>query len=105
VCHLFLLYDNLFRQHLHGVDATSIPFPHLEDLSKGTLADELQNLEVLGTVVLLVDLVEVELEMDLTGDVLAIVLSGLQLKPPIIRMFVLDQVRTETDMAEEGFAV
>jgi hypothetical protein len=55
--------------------------------------------------VLLVDLVEVELEMDLTGDVLAIVLSGLQLKPPIIRMFVLDQVRTETDMAEEGFAV
>jgi hypothetical protein len=55
--------------------------------------------------VLLVDLVEVELEMDLAGDVLAIVLSGLQLKPAIIRMFVLDQVGTETDMAKEGFAV
>jgi hypothetical protein len=71
----------------------------LEDLTKSAFANELEDLEVLGAVVLLVGLVEVDLEMDLAGDLGTVLLPWLELEPAIPRFFILDKVGTETDVA------
>jgi hypothetical protein len=99
MCDLFLLYNDLLRKYLHGVDPAGITLPYLEDLAKSTFADELENLKVLGAVVLLVGLVEVDLKVDLAGDLGTVLLAGLELEPAIPRLFVLDKVGAETDMA------
>jgi len=77
VCHLLLLHDDLLRKHLHGVDAASVPLTYLEDLAECALSDELENLKVFGTVVLLLDLLEVELQVNLSGNNTSLALSGL----------------------------
>jgi len=49
----------------------------LEDLTECALSDELENLKVFGTVVLLLDLLEVELQVNLSGNNTSLALSGL----------------------------
>jgi hypothetical protein len=55
--------------------------------------------------VLLIDFVEVDLEVNLSSDIVVLSVTGLQGEPAIIRLFVLDKIRAETDMAKEGLAV
>ena len=43
---LFLGYDFLLREHLHGIDSLRVPFSHLEDTAEGALADKLEDLKV-----------------------------------------------------------
>ena len=89
--HLFLLNDDLLRQDLHGVYPASVSFSYLEYLTECALTDQLEDLEVLRTIVLLVSLVEVQLQMYLAGDVVAAFpLPRLELEPAIVRMLVFD---------------
>ena len=46
VSNLLFRYDFLLREHLHGVDAFCVPFPHLEDTTKGAFTDKLKHLKV-----------------------------------------------------------
>jgi hypothetical protein len=43
--------------------------------------------------------VEVDLEMDLAGDLGTVLLPWLELEPAIPRFFILDKVGAETDVA------
>lgn len=105
VCNFLLLNNDLLGQDLHGVNASSIALTNLEDLAECALANELQDLKVFWAVMFLVDLGKVELEVDLARDCIAFAVSGLQRKPAIIRLVVLDEIWTESDVAKEGFAI
>ncbi|KAI6761786.1 hypothetical protein HG531_002339 [Fusarium graminearum] len=64
---LLLLYDNLLLQNLHGIDALSILLSHLVHLTKSTLANKLENIEILWTELFLLGPVVNGFEEDFAG--------------------------------------
>jgi hypothetical protein len=105
VCNLLLLNNDLFREHLHGVDSLCILLANLEDLSKSTLADKSQDFEVLWSVNPFVGLLEAKPELDLAGNIVRFAFSGLQFEPGFVRCVVILKVGAETDVPDKGFLV
>ena len=48
---------------------------------------------------------EVDLEVNLSSNIIVLSVTRLQGEPAIVRLFILDKIGAETDMAKEGLAV
>jgi hypothetical protein len=48
VGNFLLCYNLLFGEDFHGIDALGVPFAYLENLSKGSSSDELEEFKITG---------------------------------------------------------
>lgn len=83
MCNLFLLYNDPLGQHLHGVDPLCISFAYLKDLSEGSLANELEDLEIFWTICLFVCLLKLDLKTYLASNMICCRISWFESKPSV----------------------
>lgn len=91
---LLFLDDHFLRQHLHCVDALCIFFLDLINLSEGSFADKLENLEIIRPNLFFVDLFKMHFQMNLAGHVIVSHSAGHKRKPPLQTTFVVFQIKT-----------
>ena len=77
----------------------------MEDLTKSSLADQFQNLEILGSDGLLFSLLEMNTEVDFTRNTDIATLARFELKPLVIRGIIFDKTRAKPNMAQESFLI
>ena len=102
VRNFFLLDDNLLLKHLHGVNSSCVLLSDLVDLSECSLSNELQDLEIIWTVVLLLSSLEGDFDINLSRETRVSVISTSKWKPSFDwRVVVLGQVRFQVNMAQK----
>lgn len=102
---LFLLNDYLLRQNLHGVDPVRIFLHDLIHLSKRPLADELQNLKVIWSHLLLLCLLEEHLQVNLAGDLRIASSARRQWEPALQPTVVFFEVQGQPYVSKERFLI
>ena len=94
-----LLYNHLLGENLHGIDAVGVLLAHLVDMTKCALANEPENVKVIGANAAVADALVRQLNAHLTSD-RRVVRARFQSKP-LIKKELAAEIRVDAHLAKK----